>query len=165
MDAERKKAIVTISLIVLVIAAIVLVFTIQGGGSKPPKLTVSNELGQRITAQQGTYTWKSGSSSIAADSSGPLALYGRGELKDIETSENDDYSLKLYFNKEPNSVAVAIYPESAAATQDHDTRILRDVTGSRGEYRFTVPHDGVFIVEVFAEWEKGNCYYYFYTTN
>lgn len=164
MDPEKKRTIFTICCIaVIIIAAVLLAF--GGRQSEPPGLTVSNELGQKIKAQRGTYTWKTGGGSVVADSPGPLALYGRGELKDIETSENDDYSLKLYFNKEPNSVAVAIYPESAAATQDHEARIRRDVTGSRGEYRFTVPHDGVFIVEVFAEWEKGNCYYYFYTTN
>ena len=146
MDAERKKAIVTISLIVLVIAAIVLVFTIRSGGSKPPKLTVSNELGQKITAQQGTYTWKSGSSSIAADSRGPLGLYVLGELKGIEPSENDDLSLSLQFGAVPQTVNVVIYPESAAATEDYEAGIRRDVTGSRCEYRTTVPQDGVYIV-------------------
>lgn len=159
---KKRGIIIIICLAVLVLAA---VFLLKGDDpSKPPKLTVSNEYGQTIKAQQGTYTWKNGSNSIVADSSGPLSLYARGELKGIETSENDDYSLKLYFKKEPKSVSVEIYPESAAATLDHEARIQRDVTGSRGEYRFTIPQDGVYIVEVFAEWEKGSCCYYFYTT-
>ena len=42
--------------------------------------------------------------------------------------------------------------------------IPREVTAGPSGYKFTVPQDGIYIVEVYAKYEKGNCYYYFYTT-
>ncbi len=132
---------------------------------KPPKLTVSNEYGQKIDAQQGTYNWNDGNRTIFADSRGPLGLYNLGELKGIETSENDDLSLDLKFGKAPESISVAIYPKSAAEKEDYGAMISPPVSGSLAEYKFRTPDDSIYIVEVYAKYEKGNCYYYFYTTN
>ncbi|MBQ2311574.1 MAG: hypothetical protein II185_03360 [Firmicutes bacterium] len=131
---------------------------------KPPKLTVSNEYGQKIEAQQGTYSWTDGNRTIFADSQGPLGLYNLGELKSIETSENDDYSLDLKFGTAPESISVAIYPKSSAETNDYGAMITPPVSGSLAEYKFRTPDDSIYIVEVYAKYEKGNCYYYFYTT-
>ena len=162
---QRKGTIITICLFAVIIAAIVYVFTSGLPGGKPPALKVSNELGISITAQQGTFSWHSGNSSITADSQGPLGLYKLGELTGIEPSENDDQSLRLSFGKAPETVSVTIYPESSAAKGDYTTGISREVSGTDTEYRFTVPSDDLYIVEVHAAWSKGDCSYYFYTTN
>ena len=161
---QKRATIITICLFAVIIAAIVLVFNGGLPGGKPPELKVSNELNNTITAQQGTYSWQSGRGHIIADSMGPLGLYKLGELKGIEPSENDDYSLSLKFGKNPESVAVVIYPESAATTEDNSTMISRPVSGPLSGYKFTVPSDGIYIVNVHATWSKGDCYYYFYTT-
>ena len=162
---QKKSTIITICLFAVIIAAIVYVFTSGLPGGKPPALKVSNELGISITAQQGTFSWQQGSSHITADSQGPLGLYKLGELKGIEPSENDDQSLRLSFGKAPETVSVTIYPESSAAKGDYTTGISREVSGTDTEYRFTVPSDDLYIVEVHAAWSKGDCSYYFYTTN
>jgi hypothetical protein len=164
MDPEKKKTIFTICCIaVIIVAAVLLVF--GGRQSEPPKLTVSNEYGNKIEAQQGTYSWTDGNRTIFADSQGSLGLYNLGELKSIETSENDDYSLDLKFGTAPESISVAIYPKSAAETNDYGAMITPPVSGSLAEYKFRTPDDSIYIVEVYAKYEKGNCHYYFYTTN
>ena len=160
----KKQAIIVVVCFVVIIAAVIL---ITGGlpGSKPPGLTVSNEYGNKISAQRGTYTWQvTGSGTEIADSAGPLYLYKLGELPGIEPSENDDYSLNLKFDNAPQTVTVVIYPESAAATVDYGAMILRPVSGTVSGYLFTVPSDSVYIVSVLATWSKGECYYYFYVT-
>ncbi|MBQ9825876.1 MAG: hypothetical protein IJM61_01680 [Firmicutes bacterium] len=164
MDPEKKKVVFTICCFAVIILAAVLL--IKGGSlSEPPGLKVSNEYGIKISAQRGTYSWQtSRTSDVNADSAGPLRLYNLGELQGTEASENDDYSLMLEFGKDPDSVSVVIYPKSAAATEDYSSAIQRDVTTSRTGWRFTIPEDDVYIVEVYAKYEKGNCYYYFYTT-
>ena len=165
MDPEKKKAIFTICcIVVIILAAVLLIF--GGRQSEPPRLTVSNEYGIKISAQRGTYSWKHGSSNVYADSSGPLALYNLGELLGIEASENDDHSLILKFSSRPQSVAVVIYPVSAAATEDYTTMIHRETAGYLSDYKFTIPSDTDerYIVNVYASWAQGEAYYYFYTT-
>ena len=164
MDPEKKKAVFTICCFAVIILAAVLL--IRGGRlSEPPGLKVSNEYGIKISAQRGTYSWQtSRTSDVNADSAGPLRLYNLGELQGTEASENDDYSLILEFGKDPDSVSVVIYPKSAAASENYEARIQRDVSPKMSGYRFTIPEDGIYIVEVFAKWEKGSCFYYFYTT-
>ena len=161
---KTRSVIITICCFAVIILAAVLL--IKGGSlSEPPGLKVSNEYGIKISAQRGTYSWQtSRTSDVNADSAGPLRLYNLGELQGTEASENDDYSLILEFGKDPDSVSVVIYPKSAAATEDYSSAIQRDVTTSRTGWRFTIPEDDVYIVEVYAKYEKGNCYYYFYTT-
>ena len=160
----KKQTIITAAGLVVIIAAAILII---GGlpGSEPPGLTVSNEYGSKISAQRGTYSWKPNlSTSVEADSAGPLYLYKLGELRGIEPSENDDYSLSLKFGNAPQSVTVVIYPESAVATEDYSSMIKRPVSGIVSGYMFTVPSDGIYIVNVLATWSKGESYYYFYTT-
>ena len=161
---KTRSVIITICCFAVIILAAVLL--IKGSSlNEPPGLKVSNEYGIKISAQRGTYSWQtSRTSDVNADSAGPLRLYNLGELQGTEASENDDYSLILEFGKDPDSVSVVIYPKSAAATEDYSSALQRDVTTSRTGWRFTIPEDDVYIVEVFAKWEKGNCYYYFYTT-
>ena len=164
MEPEKKKTVFTICCFAVIILAAVLL--IRGGRlSEPPGLKVSNEYGNKISAQRGTYSWQtSPTSDVNADSAGPLRMYNLDELQGIETSENDDYSLILEFGKDPDSVSAVIYPKSAAATEDYSSAVRRDVAYSRTGYRFTTPDDRVYIVEVFAKWKKGSCFYYFYTT-
>ena len=163
MDPQKKKAIFTIcGIVVIILAVVLLVF--GGKQSDPPTLTVSNEYGIKIRAQRGTYSWRRGSSYVTADSEGPLALYDLGELPHIEASENDDHSLILKFSSIPQSVIAGICPESAAEGGDCGKMIPRDVTGGPSGYKFTVPDDGIYIVDVSATWANGGCHYYFYTT-
>ena len=161
---KKQQKIIIICLAAVIIAASVIVF-IAGRKDDPPKLTVSNELGIEISARLGTYTWKTGlTSDESSDSVGPLFHYKAHVLPHIEASENDNYSLTLEFDKKPDSVAVAVYPESAADAQDYGRMIPREVTANSSVYKFTVPSDGIFIVHVYASWSRGECYYEFYTT-
>ena len=163
MDPERKRTIYTLCGVVLIIA--LAVFLINGGGTgEPPKLTVSNELGNKISAQRGTYSWKNGSSDVTADSAGPMGLYNQGHLPHIEPSENDGCSLTLKFGAKPATVDVVIYPAEAAQIEDYTSMIYRETAGYLSDYKFTVPSDGIYIVNVRATWAKGEAYYYFYTT-
>ena len=164
MDAEKKRTIFTLFGIAVIILAAVLI-TRGGKLSEPPRLTVSNEYGNKISAQRGTYSWKHGSSDVTADSAGPLALYDQGELQGIEASENDDYSLTLKFGSKPQTVTVVIYPVDAAQNEDYTTMIYRETAGYLSDYRFTLPADSDerFIVSVLATWSSGEAYYYFYT--
>ena len=163
MKAKRIVIAICCFAVLVLIAALLIN---SGDPSKPPKLTVSNEYGEKVKALQGTYSWQTGpTSGINVDSIGPLALYDRGELQYAESSENDDYSLILTFGKRPEYVSVLVYPESAAAAEDYEARIQRDVSPKMSGYRFTIPEDGMcYIVEVFAKWKKGTCAYYFYTS-
>ena len=166
MDPEKKRAIFTVCCIaVIIIAAVLLIF--GGGHSEPPMLNVSNETGNVIKAQRGAYSWKTGSlsggSQVIADSPGPLHLYKIHGLAYIKPSENDDCSLTLKFGKDPETVSIEIYPESAADAQDYGKMIPREVTAGSSGYRFTVPQDGIYIVDVCAAWAKGYCHYYFYS--
>ncbi|MBO4861493.1 MAG: hypothetical protein J5535_01170 [Firmicutes bacterium] len=164
-SAERNRTVfILCGIVVIILAAVLLVF--GGKQSEPPKLTVSNEYGNKISAQRGTYNWKHGSSDVIADSAGPLALYNLGELPGIEASENDDYSLTLKFGKDPQSVTVVIYPVSAARTEDYTTIMQREPVGKQSEYKFSIPSDSDerFVVSVLATWTEGEAYYYFYTT-
>ena len=161
---KKQQKIIIICLAAVIIAASVIVF-IAGRKDDPPKLTVSNELGIEISARLGTYTWKTGlTSDESSDSLGPLFHYKAHVLPHIEASENDNYSLTLEFDKKPDSVAVAVYPESAADAQDYGRMMSRETAAYRSGYKFTVPSDGIFIVHVYASWSKGECYYEFYTT-
>ena len=42
--------------------------------------------------------------------------------------------------------------------------MLREIAGYLSDYKFTVPDDGIYIVDVSATWANGGCHYYFYTT-
>lgn len=168
MDPEKKKTIFTICCIaVIIVAAVLLVF--GGRQSEPPMLKISNGTDSEIEAQRGTYSWKTGGlfgeSQVTADSPGPLHLYKIHGLAQIKPSENDDCSLTLKFDKDPESVSIEIYSESAADAQDYGKMIPREVTAGPSEYKFTVPQDGIYIVDVCATWTNGCCHYYFYTTN
>lgn len=157
-----RTAIIVCCIAVVILAA---VFLLKGDSSKPPKLTVSNELGVEITATLGTYSWKTGlTSNVTSDSPGPLHRYKAHVLPHIEPSKSDDYSLILSFDTKPDSVAVAIYPESAADAQDYGRMMSRETSGYLSGYKFTVPSDGIYIVHVYASWSKGECYYEFYAT-
>ena len=161
---KKQQKIIIICLAAVIIAAAVIVFiAVRKDG--PPKLTVSNELGDEISARLGTYTWKTGiSSNVTSDSPGPLFHYKAHVLPRIEPSENDNYSLTLEFDKQPDSVAVAIYSESASDAQDYGRMMSREAAAYGSGYKFTVPSDGIYIVHVYASWSKGECYYEFYTT-
>ena len=162
MDPQKKKAIFTICcIVVIILAAVLLVF--GGRQSEPPKLTVSNEYGNKISAQRGTFSWEtgglSGGSQVLADSAGPLYLYKLGELEGIEPSENDSFSLTLEFGSAPKSVSAVAYPESSVETDDITSFTELKVSGNK----LYIPTDDVYIIEIWAEFGKGKCSYYFYT--
>ena len=156
-NLKIKRTIIIICIALLLIAAI---FLFNGTllKNEPPGLKVSNGSSE-ISASQGTYTWQTGISSwVNSDSMGPLELYNLGRLEQIKPAEDSSFSLK--FDNRPGSVSVVIYPESSAAAEDYGSAMLRNVSGSS----FTVPTDGVYIINVLAKWSRGECYYYFCST-
>ena len=162
MDPEKKRTIFTLCAIAVVILAAVLI-TRGVKLSEPPKLTVSNEYGNKISAQRGTFSWEtgglSGGSQVLADSAGPLYLYKLGELEGIEPSENDNFSLTLKFGSTPKSVSAVASPESSVETDDITSFTELKVSGNK----LYIPTDDVYIIEVWAEFSEGKCWYYFYT--
>ena len=138
-------------------AAALLLGACRTPAEKPPGLKVSNGTDE-IDALQGTYSWRYGrDSGVDADSIGPLACYTQGLLEQIKPG--DGGLLSLDFEKAPQTVEASVYPENSAASEDYGAIQLLDMSGMT----FTVPSDGVYIVNIHAIWDQGDCYYYFYT--
>ena len=151
------KNLLKITALCALAAAALLLCSCKTPAEKPPGLKVSNGIDE-IDAKQGTYSWRYGrDSGVDADSIGPLACYTQGLLSQIKPAA--DGRLSLDFEKAPQTVEASVYPESSAASEDYDSIQLRDMSGMT----FTVPSDGMYIVNIHAIWDQGDCYYYFYT--
>ena len=163
-SAKERKAVMTVGCMALIaiIAALVLKFFLTG--SEPPEVRISNGSDTAVTFR-GSYEWKTGivgGSWKSVDTLGPLELYEQGKLEGIEPAGDGSFSLK--FGMIPDSVDVVIFPEDSAAAGDYGAMISRDVSGAVSGYMFTVPRDGVYIINILAVWDRGSCYYYCYST-
>ena len=129
----------------------------------PPELKILYQ-DQEIEAIRLTYTW----GAVEADADHSLQV--PKEMVNCIMLDGTDYEAELSFRIQPYQVYVRCWPEESAQKVEEDMdaldRFINEYTELPVEAnRVTIPANGNYRFEVYANWYRGSCYYAFETIN